>query len=112
VKVEEERKAMEAIRVINRKEREQRMELGKMVEDESEEDVRDLVSPRVSGWVRGWRRYEVFAMAEAADPATLDLRTRARMRAGTCTRMRMRVRARTETKMRRSSTKLNEVARR
>ncbi|RSH91624.1 hypothetical protein EHS25_008993 [Saitozyma podzolica] len=42
VKVEEERKAMEAIRVINRKEREQRMELGKMVEDESEEEVRDL----------------------------------------------------------------------
>lgn len=70
VRVEEERKAMEAIRVISRKEREQRMELGKMVEDGSEEEVRDLVSPECRvGYEAGDDMS--FSMAEAAKPANV-----------------------------------------
>jgi hypothetical protein len=47
-KLEEEEKGRELLRIINRKEREKMMELGKMVEDSTEAEVKDLVGRQYS----------------------------------------------------------------
>lgn len=43
-KVEEEEKEREILRVVNRKEREKVMDVGKMVEDTPEDEIKDMVS--------------------------------------------------------------------